>query len=45
MTQYYVERAVNHRLEWLAIVPRGEYWAGSFALIGEIPQQHRPVQG
>jgi len=42
MTQYYVERLVNGRTEWLAILPRGEYWQGSFALIGEIPLENTP---
>jgi len=41
MTQYYVERLVNGRTEWLAIIPRGKYWQGSFAVIGEIPQEKR----
>jgi hypothetical protein len=41
MTQYYVERSVNGRTEWLAIIPRGEYWQGSFAVIGEIPPEHQ----
>jgi len=40
MTQYYVERSVNGRTEWLAIIPRGAYWEGSFAVIGEVPQEH-----
>ena len=43
MTQYYVERLVNGRREWLAIIPRGEYWQGAFAVIGEIPREHRAV--
>lgn len=42
MVQYYIERLVNGRAEWLAIIPRGEYWVGSFALIGEIPPEHQP---
>lgn len=28
--QYYVERSVNGRLEWLAISPVGEIWVGAF---------------
>jgi len=41
--QYYVEREVNGRLEWLGIVPVGEIWVGAFSLIGEIPPEHKPV--
>jgi hypothetical protein len=40
MTQYYVERLVNGQREWLAIVPRGEYWQGSFAVIGGVPREN-----
>jgi len=41
--QYYVERSVNGHIEWLAIAPAGELWAGSFCLIGEIPDEHKPA--
>jgi len=41
MTQYYVERLVNGRRQWLAIIPRGEYWAGAFAVISDIPEEKR----
>ena len=39
---YYVERMVNGRAEWLRIRPEGEMWVGSFCLVGDLPQEHRP---
>jgi hypothetical protein len=39
---YYVERSVNGRVEWLRIATPNAAWTGSFCLVGEIPVQHRP---
>jgi hypothetical protein len=39
---YYVERSVRGRIEWLKVVPAGEFWIGCFCLIGEIPAEHKP---
>ena len=39
---YYVERSVNGRIEWLKIASQGNMWFGAFCLIGNMPDEHRP---
>lgn len=39
---YYVERSVNGRVEWLKIATPDEIWSGAFCLVGEIPPQYVP---
>jgi len=39
---YYVERSVNGRIEWLKIATPNDAWIGSFCLIGEIPEENKP---
>ena len=39
---YYVERSVNGRVEWLRIAEPNAMWSGSFCLLGEIPREHAP---
>lgn len=39
---YYVERRANGRVEWLKIATPGEFWTGSFCLVGEIPEENKP---